>query len=348
MAVSKASTSGLAGLKFKDASAGTTKIPDLPGTPTLGAITLIDLGATVAFTPSALGGTPVNYTVTASPGNIQSSGSTSPITLTGLTRAVTYTLTIKANNATASSPESAPSSPIVAKNDSWFLAVTANNTQQYTLPSGVNLLGLYTIGGGFNGSGHTGGSGGTAHSGLVSNPTPGHSSTITVGAAGGGVSSFGSFLDSGGGGNASSKTAGNGTDGAGQPGGNITQSNVGTTYPYGGGGGNGGGGNGSDPHDHWDGYSVHAGGSGGNAGGSPYGGNGGGGGGGHSRFNYAPNYSWNYDAGAGGSGNAGQVPGGGGGGGGGGGHNPNRGTGPQGAAGAGAAGRVYVWEKVVP
>jgi hypothetical protein len=335
MAIRKASNSGLTGGRYIDASAGTSKIVDVPDSPTIGSITRIDLGAQVAFTPSTKGGNVVSYTATSTPGGFTGTGS-SPITVTGLSSGTSYTFKVRATNATGSSAYSSDSASITAAAASWVLALTATTTQSYSLPSGVSQLGIYAFGAGQNGSGQSGGAGGSAYSGIVNNPTPGHTATVTVGASGGATSSFGSYLDSTGAGNATSKTAGNGGGaGGGGTGGNLTLSGPGQTYNYGGGGGNGGNGNGTNPNDIWNGYSVHAGGNGGNAGGSPYGGGGGGGSGQHQSFNYR-NASWNYGGHGGGTGGAGNGLSGGGGGGGNG-----------GAGGAGAAGQVIVFEKKV-
>jgi hypothetical protein len=336
MAIKKASNSGLLGTRYIDASAGTSKIVDVPDSPEVSSVTRIDLGAQIAFTSATTGGAVTDYTVISTPGNITATGSSSPLTITGLTNGTSYTFKARANNSTGNSTYSADSGAITAAAATWVLAVTANTTQSYSLPSGVSQLGIYAFGAGQNGSGQSGGAGGNAYSGIVNLPTPGHTATITVGASGGATSSFGSYLDSTGGGNATSKTAGNGGGaGGGGTGGNLTLSGPGQTYNYGGGGGNGGNGNGTSPNDLWDGYSAHAGGSGGNAGGSPYGGGGGGGSGQHMSFNYR-NASWNYGGHGGGTGGAGNGLSGGGGGGG------NGGTG-----GAGAAGRVIVFEKKV-
>jgi hypothetical protein len=336
MAIRKASNSGLTGTRYIDASAGTSKIVDVPDTPAIGSITRIDLGAQVAFTPTTKGGNVVSYTVISTPGSFTASGASSPLTITGLTNGTSYTFKVRATNATGTSAYSSESASITAAAASWVLGVTANSTQAYSLPSGVSQLGIYAFGAGQNGSGQSGGAGGNAYSGIVNLPPAGHTATITVGASAGATSSFGSYLDSNGGGNASPKTAGNGGgNGGGGTGGNLTLTGPGNTYAYGGGGGNGGNGNGTPPNDLWDGYSVHAGGNGGNAGGSPYGGGGGGGSGQHMSFNYR-NASWNYGSNGGGTGGAGNGLSGGGGGGGNG-----------GAGGAGGAGRVIVFEKKV-
>ena len=71
--------------------------------------------AVVAFTPPVYTGTsPIsNYIVTASPGGITSSGSASPITISGLSAGVTYTFTVSAVNESGASPASPTSDPVI-------------------------------------------------------------------------------------------------------------------------------------------------------------------------------------------------------------------------------------------
>ena len=72
-----------------------------PGAPTIGVATkLTSVSARIAFTPPASnGGAAIStYTVKSTPGNIVASGSTSPITITGLTPATAYTFTVTATN----------------------------------------------------------------------------------------------------------------------------------------------------------------------------------------------------------------------------------------------------------
>ena len=97
-----------------------TAIPDVPDAPTVGAPS--DVGtsraynngaATVAITAAATGGTPSSYTVTSSPGNFTGSG-TSPVTVTGLQSATSYTFTATGTNATATGPASAASAAVTA------------------------------------------------------------------------------------------------------------------------------------------------------------------------------------------------------------------------------------------
>jgi hypothetical protein len=87
----------------------------VPGAPTIGtAVKLTSTTATVAFTaPASDGGASIsNYTVTSTPGNIVASGSTSPITVVGLTPATAYTFTVKATNFVGDGANSASSNSI--------------------------------------------------------------------------------------------------------------------------------------------------------------------------------------------------------------------------------------------
>ena len=91
------------------------KAVTVPGAPT--AVTATATGqttATVSFTaPANNGGSAITtYTITSSPGGITASGSTSPISVTGLSASTTYTFTVTANNGTLTSVPSAASSAI--------------------------------------------------------------------------------------------------------------------------------------------------------------------------------------------------------------------------------------------
>jgi hypothetical protein len=87
----------------------------VPGAPTVGtAVKLTSVSARVPFTPPASnGGASIsNYTVTSTPGNIVASGSTSPITVTGLTPATSYTFRVVATNFVGDGTQSAASNSI--------------------------------------------------------------------------------------------------------------------------------------------------------------------------------------------------------------------------------------------
>jgi hypothetical protein len=70
--------------------------------------------ATVSFTlPTNNGGSAITgYTVTSIPGNFSQSGTTSPITVTGLTNGTSYTFTVIATNAVGNSIQSLPSNSV--------------------------------------------------------------------------------------------------------------------------------------------------------------------------------------------------------------------------------------------
>ena len=84
-----------------------------PGAPTGVTGTPGNRQVSVSFTPPASnGGSPITgYTVTSNPGNISAGGTTSPITVTGLTNGQSYTFSVTATNAIGTSQPSAPSNP---------------------------------------------------------------------------------------------------------------------------------------------------------------------------------------------------------------------------------------------
>lgn len=97
-----------------------TAIPDVPDAPTIGTATNVGTSraynngaATVTVTAAATGGTPSSYTATSSPGGFTGTG-TSPITVTGLQSATSYTFTVSGTNSTATGPVSSASNSITA------------------------------------------------------------------------------------------------------------------------------------------------------------------------------------------------------------------------------------------
>lgn len=84
-----------------------------PGVPSSVAATAGAASASVAFVAPNNGGSPItSYTVTASPGGANTVGSSSPITVAGLTDGVAYTFTVAATNVHGTSAASAPSAAV--------------------------------------------------------------------------------------------------------------------------------------------------------------------------------------------------------------------------------------------
>lgn len=86
----------------------------VPNAPTIGTATGGDAQASVAFTaPSNVGGSAISaYYAVSNPGQITSSGASSPVTVTGLTNGTSYTFTVWALNTYGPSPYSAASGSV--------------------------------------------------------------------------------------------------------------------------------------------------------------------------------------------------------------------------------------------
>lgn len=117
------------------------KIIDIPGNaPTVGAAT--DLanggGATVAFTaPSTDTGGPIfDYVATSTPGSITATGTSSPLTFSGLTVGTSYTFKVAARNASGTGSLSASSNlitPTVPPSSFYSIATVSGNDSAATL-----------------------------------------------------------------------------------------------------------------------------------------------------------------------------------------------------------------------
>jgi hypothetical protein len=102
-------------------AASNSVIPStIPGAPTIGTATGGNTGASVAFTAPANNGSPITgYTVTAADsttpanGHQTATGTSSPITVTGLTNGDSYTFTVIATNGDGPGPASAASNAVV-------------------------------------------------------------------------------------------------------------------------------------------------------------------------------------------------------------------------------------------
>lgn len=85
----------------------------VPDAPTITGVTSFDKTATISFTPNANNGGDAAYSFTVATGNITATGSSSPITITGLTNGVSYTFTVTATNKAGTSVASAISSSTI-------------------------------------------------------------------------------------------------------------------------------------------------------------------------------------------------------------------------------------------
>lgn len=118
------------------------KVPDAP---TIGTATAGDTTASVDFTaPSNVGGSAVSaYYAVSTPGQITASGTSSPVTVTGLTNGTSYTFTVWALNTYGPSPYSAASGSVtpVANPDRGIISGGRNNSNY----ASVNTISYLTI-----------------------------------------------------------------------------------------------------------------------------------------------------------------------------------------------------------
>jgi hypothetical protein len=120
-----------------------------PSTPTIGTATAGDTTASVAFTPSTyIGKGTITYTATSSPSGLTGTGSSSPITVSGLTNGTAYTFTVTGTtNYGVTSLASAASNSVTP---AVVLTGSYDALASYTVPSGgtsaITFAGLPTSG----------------------------------------------------------------------------------------------------------------------------------------------------------------------------------------------------------
>lgn len=146
------------------------KTPSAPAAPTIGTATLVGSNVSVSFTaPTTNNGSAVtSYIVTSSPGGFTGTGSTSPITVSGLAATTSYTFSVQAVNIVGTGPASAASNSVTTP------AVT---TITYLAVAGGGAGGPY-LGGGGGGGGALAGS---------ANFAPGTVISVSAGPGGTGV-----------------------------------------------------------------------------------------------------------------------------------------------------------------
>jgi hypothetical protein len=168
--------------------------PAPPGAPTIGTATSASATSiSVTFTAPSSTGYPssLTYTATSSPGGFTASGSSSPLTVTGLTTGTSYTFTVTATNATGTGPASAASNSVApaatAPNAPTIGTATATGattaTVSYTAPAdnGGSVITSYTATsspGGITGTLSQAGSGTITVTGLTGNTS--YTFTVTA------------------------------------------------------------------------------------------------------------------------------------------------------------------------
>jgi hypothetical protein len=159
--------SNTAGPSAPSGASNQVTVPTAPGEPTSVSAVAGTGSASVSFSVPADGGSPITgYTVTSSPGGLTATGTTSPITVGGLTNGTAYTFTVIATNAVAGSPPSAASNsvtPLGAPAAPTIGTATGGDTTasvSFTAPSNTGGLPItaYTVTsspGGVTGTGTT-------------------------------------------------------------------------------------------------------------------------------------------------------------------------------------------------
>lgn len=121
-----------------------------PGAPTIGTATAGNTQATVTFTaPASTGGAAIiasGYTVTANPGGATATGSSSPITVTGLTNGTAYTFKVTATNSAGTGGASDASNSITPAAPQ---SITFNNPLQQYFGTTPTLAATSSAGGGY-------------------------------------------------------------------------------------------------------------------------------------------------------------------------------------------------------
>lgn len=168
---------------------GASTWPSTPGAPTIGTATAgSNKCASVAFTAPACTGTfpsgVTGYLVTSTPGCFTATGSSSPLTVTGLTAGTSYTFKAQATNGNGYGALSAASNSITATLVTCA-TYTCVGTFTWVAPAGVTSVAAVAVGGGgyLSGNGKASGGGGALAYRNSVTVTPLSSYTVVVGGA---------------------------------------------------------------------------------------------------------------------------------------------------------------------
>lgn len=178
--------------------------PRSPGAPTIGTATISGTTASVVFTaPTDLGTGSISYTAKSSPGNITNTGSSSPISVGGLTGGTSYTFTVTGTTPGGTGPSSAASNSVTAV-VTGSQSYTCTGTYSWVAPAGVTSVSVVVVGSGGAGaarntvhvcggciyySGGGGGGGGLVYKNNIT-VVPGNSYTVNLTCAGGAKNYF--------------------------------------------------------------------------------------------------------------------------------------------------------------
>lgn len=111
--VIKSGSAAGSGIWFNDMSADTLTAATAPLAPTVGTISAGDGTVTVPFTLNGDGGAAITgVTATVTPGGQSATGTTSPLTITGVANGTAVTAKVKATNSVGTGPESAASNSV--------------------------------------------------------------------------------------------------------------------------------------------------------------------------------------------------------------------------------------------
>jgi len=163
--------------------------PTVPDAPTIGTVTLSGgNGASIPFTNNNLHGASfVNATAISNCGSFSDTGSSSPLSVSGLTQGDAYTFTVTTTTDVGTSASSAVSNEITADAPTGQEEFGTAGTYSWTAPSGVTKVSIVAMGAGSNGGqgggASSGGGGGGGGLGYKNNypVSPGSSYTVVVG-----------------------------------------------------------------------------------------------------------------------------------------------------------------------